>query len=93
MINKELAHLIFMVLLFLMVLSALLFIPKLVEISQNKSYIKKALNEKDFSYCDKIKSESYKQQCYFELAVSIKNKDYCQKSGDLQKCLNLINQN
>jgi len=93
MINKELAHLIFVLLLFLIVLFAILSIPKLVEISKNKNYIKKALNEKDFSYCDKIKSEGYKQQCYFELAVSIKNKDYCQKSGDPQKCISLINPN
>jgi len=93
MINKELAHLIFMVILFLIVLSTLLFIPKLVEISQNKSYIKNALNEKDYSYCEKISKESSKEDCYYQLAIAVKNKDYCQKSGDIKKCLSLINQN
>ncbi len=94
MINKELAHLIIVFILFLLVLSIILFIPYLIDRTRNNNYIDKALKNKDQSYCYKIVTKDYQESCYYKLAIYTKNKNLCEKSGVFkEKCLSSINQN
>ncbi|MDO8509390.1 MAG: hypothetical protein Q7S27_06950 [Nanoarchaeota archaeon] len=93
MMNKELINLIMVFILFLFLLSIIIFVPKLIEVSQSKKLIKNAIDSKDSSFCNKISLIKYQQQCFLELAIYTKNPSYCEKSGDSEKCISLISRN
>ncbi len=93
MVYKDFAHLVIIFMLFLLVFSVIIFAPRLIEKNQAKKQIKQALENKDSSFCEKIFSDKYKKQCYYELALTTKNEIYCKKSNDNEKCLSQINQN
>lgn len=94
MLTKDFAHLIIIFILFLIVFSIIIFIPKLIEKKTNKNYAELAIKNKDPIFCEKISSQKYKEECYYALAIETKNKNHCEKSGSYKdQCLSQINQN
>ncbi len=94
MLSKDFAHLIIIFILFLIVFSIIIFIPKLIEKKTNKNYAELAIKNKDPIFCEKITSKEYKESCYYKLSIAINNKNLCEKSGSYKdQCLSQINQN
>ena len=94
MLTKDFAHFIIIFILFLIVFSIIIFIPKLIEKKTNKNYAELAIKNKDPIYCEKINSNEYKQSCYLKLALLTKNKNLCEKAGEYkEECITMINQN